>query len=70
MPPPTAAAAIGIAVAGAKLPEVPVAFAPLCVAAARLDNSCDASDRIVVRAPLSLDFASPVQVLGMQPKEH
>lgn len=64
MPPPIAAAAMGSAVAGAKLSEEPVAFAPLapvCVAAARLDNSCDASDLIVVRAPLSFDFASPRQ---------
>lgn len=65
MPPPIAAAAMGITVAGAKLSEEPVAFAPVCVAAAKLDNSCDASDLIVVRAPLSLDFVSPRQMLDV-----
>lgn len=60
-PPPSAAAAMGTAVAGAKLPDEPVlaAPAPVCVAAARLESSCDTSDLTLVRAPLSLDFASP-----------
>lgn len=57
--PPTAAAAIGAAVAGAKLPD-PVFVA---VFAARLDNSEDAMDFTLVSLPLSLDAASPKNAL-------
>lgn len=59
-PPPIAAAAMGNAVAGAKLSEEPVADGPFCVLAAKLDNSWDTSDLMVVKAPLSLDFVSPI----------